>query len=51
MQEDLSNREITKIKTQEIKKLYLLCLKRIKFDVKLSDLNASSLSHKVNQPL
>ena len=48
MQQKISDRDISKIKIQEIKKLYLLYLERIRFDVKLSGLlNASSLSPRI----
>ena len=43
MQQQLADRKVSEIKIQEIKKLYHLYLKKIKFDVKVSGLNASSL--------
>jgi hypothetical protein len=47
MQQKLSDREVSKIKIEEIKKMYHLYLKKIKFDVKHSDLNACILSSQI----
>ena len=51
MQQKLSNREVSEIQIEEIKKLYHLYLKRIKFVVKHSDLNARLLSLQIKLPL
>ena len=46
MQQKLSNRKVSEIKIEEIKKI-VSSLKKIRFDVKLSGLNASSLSPRI----
>ena len=43
MQQKISNREVSEIKIQEIKKIVSSLFKKDRFDVKLSGLNASSL--------